>query len=85
MLKNKILKKIRNQEFDLLLIDMWMPLPNSQKDKSVDTQTLISQFYKVSDSVQLPLMNKRGGGVFGLRIWTPITSRVTNKKVHGAD
>jgi 4-amino-4-deoxy-L-arabinose transferase-like glycosyltransferase len=80
-----IQKKIRNQEFDLLLIDMWMPLPNSQKDKSVDTQTLISQFYKVSDSVQLPLMNKRGGGVFGLRIWTPITSRVTNKKVHGAD
>ena len=71
-------EKIRNQEFDFLLIDMWMPLPNSQKDISVDTQALISQFYTVSDDLRLPLMNKRGGGVFRLRIWTPITPLVTN-------
>ena len=71
-------KKIRNQEFDLLLIDVWMPLPNSQKDIGDDTQTLIKQFYEVSDDLRLPLMNKRGGGTFGLRIWTPLKIPVTD-------
>ena len=78
-------EKIKNQEFDLLLIDMWMPLPNSQKDVRVDTQSLISQFYKVSDDLQLPFMRKRGGGDFDLRIWTPITPPATDNKAYEAD
>lgn len=71
-------KKIRNQEFDLLLIDTWMPLPSSKKDMGDDTQALVKQFYQVSENLWLPLMSKRGGGVFALRVWTPITSPVTN-------
>lgn len=67
-------KKIRNQEFDLLLIDNWMRLPNTQKDSDVDTEALLKEYYKKSSRMILPLMKKHGGGDFSLEVWRPITT-----------
>ncbi|MFT4520391.1 MAG: hypothetical protein ACI9JM_002794 [Halioglobus sp.] len=65
-------RKIRNQEFDLLLIDNWMPLPNLKKGSGVDTETLLKEHYRKAANMKLPLMKRLGGGGFRLQIWRPI-------------
>jgi len=64
--------KMKHQEFDLLLIDQWMPLPTSMRDSAVDTKTLLKKHYKRTASVTLPLAKRLGGGNHVVQIWKPI-------------
>lgn len=64
--------KIRNQEFDLLLIDNWMPLPKSTKDSAIDTRTLLEEHYTLTAKVSTPLAKRLGGGAFNMQVWKPV-------------
>jgi 4-amino-4-deoxy-L-arabinose transferase-like glycosyltransferase len=66
--------KIKKREFDLLVIDNWMQLPNAKQDSEIDTATLLEEHYKLTDNITLPLMKRLGGGVFRVQIWKPITA-----------
>jgi hypothetical protein len=72
-----IQSKIRNQEFDLLLIDQGMyPLPTAWTKSAVDTQTLLMDHYKRTATIMLPLSKRLGGGTQAVEIWKrmPATS-----------
>lgn len=76
--------KIRNQEFDLLLMDHWMNLPSSMnysendteafsmKYSENDTKALLNKYYAQTGNVTLPLAKRLGGGNYQVRIWKPI-------------
>lgn len=68
---DRIQTKIRNQEFDLVLIDTWMALPTYMADPGTDTKKLFEQHYERTDQFALPLIERRGGGKFGLEVWKP--------------
>ena len=68
----QIQRKIANQEFDLLLIDNKMNLPESLFNTEVNTKALLRQHYQMSDRVKLPLMDRLGGGRFRVQVWKPI-------------
>jgi hypothetical protein len=81
-----IRNKIQNREFDLLLIDNWMPFPASMQDSEIGAETLLESMqnirkdtekqltanYKMTAEITLPLVNRPGGGNFQLQIWKPI-------------
>ncbi len=76
-----IQNKIKNQEFDLLLIDQWMPLPISTNDSSIDTKMLLKNHYKRTANISLPLANRLGGGNHTVQVWKPIPAALdTDKK-----
>ena len=64
--------KIKNQEFDLLLIDPYMMFPSTSQNPVADTQTLLRAHYKRTADVPLLLANRSGGGKFNVQIWKPI-------------
>ena len=75
--------KIRNQEFDLLLIDNWMPLPTSLHDSAAtDTEKLLKSYYHRTANINLPLANRPGGGNFSVQIWKPIPETLEAGKQH---
>jgi hypothetical protein len=83
---NQIQTKIQNREFDVLLIDNWMPLPQSigmlrhnavpspklTQNPGVDTHTLLKENYERTAAITLPLVKRPGGGNYQLQIWKPI-------------
>jgi hypothetical protein len=68
----QIQRKIANQEFDLLLIDSMMNLPESLLNAEVNTKALLREHYQLSARVKLPLMERLGGGSFRVQVWKPI-------------
>ena len=64
--------KIKNQEFDLLLIDRHMVFPSTSQNPAAGTQTLLEAHYKRTTDVPLLLANRLGGGKFNVQIWKPI-------------
>ena len=71
--------KIKNREFDLLLIDNWMRLPKSLRDTEVDTQTLLRQNYRKT-AIVLSLPQRPGGGDYNVQIWKPIPAKPGEEK-----
>ncbi len=83
---NMIQNKIRNREFDLLLIDNWMPFPTSIQNSGKGAETLeeslqnigketenqLKANYKMTAEITLPLVKRPGGGNYQLQIWKPI-------------
>ena len=66
-------RKITNQEFDLLVLDNWQRLPQSLTENGVDTNTLLSQYYKKTrPPVKLSLASHPNGGKYTLHFWEPI-------------
>lgn len=66
-----IQSKIRNQEFDLIVIDNWMKMPISTEPTAIDTNELLKNHYVETDYIKLPLMKRPGGGMYAARIWRP--------------
>ena len=86
---NLIHGKIQKREFDLLLIDNWMPFPTSIQDSAkktetllesmqrvkVDTERLLKANYMMTAEITLPLVKRPGGGNYQLQIWKPIEGK----------
>jgi hypothetical protein len=70
-----IQSKIKNQEFDLLLIDQWMPLPTSIQDSAIDTKELLQHYYEKTATYTLPLAKRPGGGNYLIETWKPIPTK----------
>ena len=70
-----IQSKIKNQEFDLLLIDQWMPLPTLSQDSAVDTKELLQHYYEKTATYTLPLAKRPGGGNYRIETWKPIPTK----------
>jgi hypothetical protein len=64
--------KIRNQEFDLLLMDEAMYLPSMMKSSENETEVLLHKYYAQTADLTLPLAKRLGGGDYRVRIWKPI-------------
>lgn len=83
---NMIRSKIQNREFDLLLIDNWMPFPTSMQKSAIEAETLLESMqnirkdtekqlrgnYTMTAEITLPLVKRPGGGNYQLQIWKPI-------------
>lgn len=66
-----IQSKIKNQEFDLIMLDHWMQLPTSFQENPVDTKVLLEKHYIKTGEMTLPLANRPGGGGYRVQIWKP--------------
>ncbi|CAA0106086.1 Uncharacterised protein [Halioglobus japonicus] len=64
--------KIETQQFDLLLIDNKMNLPQSLLNTEVNTKAILKEHYQLTANVKLPLMDRLGGGNFRMQVWKPI-------------
>jgi hypothetical protein len=92
---NLIQGKIRNREFDLLLIDNWMPFPTSIQNSGKGAETLeeslqnigketenqLKANYKMTAEITLPLVKRPGGGNYQLQIWKPIEGKTERAEV----
>ena len=72
--------KIKNQAFDVLLIDQHMSFPSSSQNSVTDTKTLLEANYKKTANVTLPLAKRRGGGGFNVQVWKPILATSDESK-----
>jgi len=72
--------KIKNQAFDVLLIDEYMRFPSSSQNSVTDTKTLLEANYKKTANVRLPLAKRRGGGGFNVQVWKPILATSDESK-----
>jgi hypothetical protein len=63
--------KIRNQEFDLLVMDDWMSLPSLMITSANDTEALLKKYYSQTANVTLPLAKRLGGGTYRVHVWKP--------------
>ena len=72
--------KIKNQAFDVLLIDQYMAFPSSSQNSVTDTKTLLEANYKKTANVTLPLAKRRGGGGFNVQVWKPILATSDESK-----
>ena len=72
--------KIKNQAFDVLLIDQHMSFPSSSQNSVTDTKTLLEANYKKTANVRLPLAKRRGGGGFNVQVWKPILATSDESK-----
>ena len=72
--------KIKNQAFDVLLIDQYMVFPSSSENSAADTKALLEAGYKRTADMILPLANRRGGGSFNVQIWKPILATSDESK-----
>jgi hypothetical protein len=72
--------KIKNQAFDVLLIDQYMAFPSSSQNSVTDTKTLLEANYKKTANVRLPLAKRRGGGGFNVQVWKPILATSDESK-----
>ena len=77
---NFIQDKLRKKEFDLLLIDNWLLLPNSILGSEPDTLTVLKRHYKRTDTIILPLVKRPGGGKYRIRVWKPIPGKPASGK-----
>jgi hypothetical protein len=72
----RIQAKIRNREFDLLLLDNWMKLPTLADQPEVEALALLSANYELLDTLSLQLLDRPGGGYYRVQIWRPKNSPV---------
>jgi len=67
----RIQSKLENREFDVLLIDQWLPLPKSVHEDTPDTMAVLKEHYKITGRIKLSLAQRRGGGTYRMQIWKP--------------
>jgi len=69
--RERLNNKLKNQSIDLVLIDNWMELPPSDDPSDIDLQKTLETHYEQTDTLGLRLMDRRGGGLFNLKIYKP--------------
>lgn len=68
---NHIASKIRNREFDLLVMDNWMHLPSSLANPDLDLESLLGSHYEQTDAFGLHLVDRPGGGSYRIKLYRP--------------
>jgi hypothetical protein len=67
-----IQRKLKNQEFDMVLLDTWLLLPESRTVKEIDSKTLLSQYYEISGKpIKIALPTQPDGGNYTVQVWKP--------------
>ncbi len=67
----RIHTKIRNREFDLLLLDHSMILPTSTGESAAEARAFLGEYYQLLDTIRLQLLDRPGGGYYSVEIWRP--------------
>lgn len=67
----RIREKMKAQEFDLILLDNWMVMPEDLTGGSTSTD-LLQKYYYRSATINLSLAKRPGGGGYSIHVWKPI-------------
>jgi hypothetical protein len=71
---NRIFSMIAAQEFDLIILDQWIPVPNHRPDSNVkiDGTSMLQQYYRRREVIPISLANRPGAGKYAMQIWEPL-------------
>lgn len=67
--------KLKTQEFDLILLDHWMAMPEDIAGGE-STNDLLKRYYYLSEEIDLSLAKRPGGGNYRLQAWKPLIDAV---------
>jgi hypothetical protein len=72
-----IRQKLKAQEFDLILLDQWMAMPEDVAGGE-STNALLKNYYYRSGMIVLSLAERPGGGNYRIQVWKPLHDSVQN-------
>lgn len=74
---NRIRQKLRAQEFDLILLDQWMNIPDGFVSGE-SSSALLKKYYYRSEVITLSLAKRPGGGNYLIQVWKPLHNPAEN-------
>lgn len=74
---SRIQQKLKAQEFDLVLLDQWMNIPNSILPGE-NSNDLLNKYYYRSEVITLSLAKRPGGGNYLIQVWKPLHNSGVN-------
>jgi hypothetical protein len=71
----KIYSMIEAQEFDVIVLDRYteIPSPHPGTHEDRDGTELLQKYYRLRETIPVHLAHRRGGGMFQVQIWEPIS------------